>query len=220
MLDCSCLWRPPRCTRGNSGRALRLVSFGVVSNSRSKSREGLRADEARLVALMERYQRGEAAAFEELYDLISGELKGYLLYLCGDPHLAEDCAQECFLQIHRARHTYCPSRPFRPWAYAIARHVYFMDRRSQMRRRHHEYRFPAANWCLPSDIERLACRDDLSKALARLPVEARESLVLHHAFGLSFAEIGALTGSRAGTAKTRSHRALAQMREELSKSHG
>lgn len=159
------------------------------------------------------YQRGDPAAFEELYAQIHGELQSYLAYLCGDSHLAEDCTQECFLQIHRARHTYRPTRPFRPWAYAIARHVYFMDRRSRSRRRHHEYRFPETCWELPRDLELQSHRDDLGKALTTLPLEAREALVLHHAFGLTFAEIGALTGTRPGTARMRSHRALAQLRQ-------
>lgn len=173
------------------------------------------SEEARLTELMQGYQRGEAASFQALYSLVSGELKRYFAYLSGDAHRAEDCLQECFMQIHRVRHTFHPARPFRPWAYAIARNVYFMDRRSSMRRQRHEYRFPESDWYMPKENNGLAHREDLDKVLAGLPLEYREALVLHHAFGFSFKEIGAMTGTRAGTAKARSFRALKQLRKEL-----
>jgi RNA polymerase sigma-70 factor (ECF subfamily) len=171
--------------------------------------------EARLAELMQGYQRGEADSFEELYSLVSGELRRYIAYLSGDAHRAEDCLQECFMQIHRVRHTYHPARPFRPWAYAIARNVFFMERRSRMRRQRHEYRFPVSDWYLPNDSDRLAHREDLDKALAGLSLEYREALILHHAFGFSFTEIGAMTGTRTGTARARCFRALKQLREEM-----
>lgn len=208
------------CVRCTWCCAVDMLSYKVMSTSRSESNNHTRSDDSYLAACMARYQEGDAAAFENLYDRISAELRLYLLYLCGDPELAEDCMQDCFLQIHKVRQTYRPPRPFRPWAFAIARHVYFMMRRSRSRRAYHEHRFPAIDWYRPESPARLACQEDIHKALARLPLEAREALVLHHAFGMSFADIGTMTGIRKGTAKTRSHRALMQIREILGVSNG
>lgn len=165
--------------------------------------------------LMQGYQRGEAAAFEELYALISGEVYSFLALLCGNRERAEDLLQESFLQMHRSRHTYDAARPFRPWAYAIARHVFRMEARSWDRRQWHESRFPAVDWRPPAEIEKVARRDEIENALWRLPVERREAIVLHHAVGLSFAEIGAILGKRAGTVKVAVHRALQGLRKIL-----
>ena len=46
-----------------------------------------------------------------------------------------DQQMETFLRMHRARHTYDPSLPLEPWAYAIARHAFLMERRRAARAR-------------------------------------------------------------------------------------
>jgi RNA polymerase sigma-70 factor (ECF subfamily) len=64
-------------------------------------------------------------------------------------------------------------------------------------------------------VERVAFRESVREALAHLPAERREALILHHALGLSFEEIGNLLGIRAGTAKLQAYRALTRLREIL-----
>src|SRR5687767_1442145 len=88
----------------------------------------------RLRALMREYQAGRFEAFDELYVLLAPTLRRYLLGQTRDTARADDLLQDTFLQLHRARHTYDPSYPLTPWAIAIARHVWLMDRRTQSRR--------------------------------------------------------------------------------------
>jgi len=64
-------------------------------------------------------------------------------------------------------------------------------------------------------VEQLAERQLIHKALAELPGEGREALLLHHFWGFSFQEIGAILGIRAGTAKVRAHRGLKRLRKAL-----
>ena len=90
-----------------------------------------------LLEQMGKYQQGELAAFERFYALLAPRLRQYLTSLTLNAGTAEDLLQEAFLQIHRARHTYRPPNPVAPWAFAIARNVYRMDRRSTGRRRGH-----------------------------------------------------------------------------------
>jgi RNA polymerase sigma-70 factor (ECF subfamily) len=40
-----------------------------------------------------------------------------------DPHEVDDIHQETLIAMHRARHTYDPSRPLEPWLFTIARNV-------------------------------------------------------------------------------------------------
>ena len=163
--------------------------------------------------LMRRYQAGDIEAFDGLYAALASPLRQYLSSLSRDGTLAGDLLQECFLQIHRARRSYRPGLPLRPWVFAIARHVWLMDRRTRARR-------PAADTGLedlpvPADVARLADRQTLARALANVLPDRREALLLHHVWGFTFAEIGQLLGIRADAAKLRSSRGMADLRREL-----
>lgn len=175
------------------------------------------AHEGALCALMMAYQSGEASAFEALYAQLAPAIGGYLRSLCRDPARAEDLLQETFLQVHRSRHTYLPARPVKPWVYAIARNVFLMSRRAAGRRERRETvvgeSFPDVP--VPAEAEGLADRDAVRGALARLPDDRRESLLLHHVWGLSFREIGAVLGVSEAAAKLRAHRGVRRLREIL-----
>ena len=90
--------------------------------------------DAELPALMQAYLDGRIEAFDALYEALAGRIRGYLASLCRDAALADDLAQETFLQMHRSRRTYEPGRPVAPWVFAIAYHVYLMNRRRTGRR--------------------------------------------------------------------------------------
>lgn len=163
------------------------------------------------------YQRGELSAFDELYRHLAPKLRGYLAALTWNRPRAEDLLQETFLQLHRARRSYMPKRPVTPWAFAIARHVYLMDRRSAVRRRKFEVgaidELPEIP--VPAAVEGLAARGILLEALGQLSDDRREAVLLHHVWGFTFGEIGAMLGIREGTAKVRAHRGLQALREQL-----
>lgn len=170
------------------------------------------------VELMVAYQAGDLKAFEAFYHRLSPKLLGYLSSLTWEPGLAEDLLQETFLQIHRSRHTYLPGRPVQPWAFAIARHVFLMDRRARARRRRIESdrveELPEIP--VPSFMAELGTRSELQQALAGLADDRREAVLLHHVWGFSFGEIGRMLGIREGTAKLRAHRAIGALRDSLS----
>ncbi len=178
-----------------------------------------RERDAALAALMVAYQDGDAMAFEALYGEVAGRVLGYLRSLTRDATRAEDLLQETFLQVHRARATWDRGRPVKPWLYAIARNVFLMDRRAAGRRGRHETladdELPDVP--VPADVESLADRDAVRRALARIPPDRREALLLHHVAGLSFEEAGAVLGVTAGAAKVRAHRGVVQLRELLGK---
>ncbi len=174
--------------------------------------------DSELSACMIAYQRGELSAFEQLYSELAPKLRGYLSWLTWNPMLAEDLLQETFLQIHRSRRTYVPPRPVQPWAFAIARHVFLMERRASARRAKFETgqleQLPEIP--VPPAIEQLGTRAAICNALARLGDDRREAVLLHHVWGFSFGEIGAMLGIREGTAKLRAYRAINALRDMLS----
>jgi len=177
-------------------------------------------DDEHLTALMIGYQNGSMDDFEELYDALKQPLVRYLWTFVRNTTVAEDLVQETFLQIHRARRTYTPPRPVRPWIYAITRHVALMHLRSRRRRKEMLANDELPEMPVPPEMEKFADRATLSRYLSELPREGQEVLILHHLIGLSFKEVGKVLGVAAGTAKVRSHRALKALRQRVEERRG
>jgi RNA polymerase sigma-70 factor (ECF subfamily) len=72
---------------------------------------------------MTQYQRADPSALDELVRRISPPLLRYFGASRVGWNDAEDLLQDCWIRIHRSRHTYRSSEPVMPWIYAIARHT-------------------------------------------------------------------------------------------------
>ena len=173
------------------------------------------AEEQKLIALMTNYQKGEMDAFDGLYEALKRPLIRYLWTFVRNQTMAEDLLQETFLQLHRARQTYTPPRPVRPWIYAITRHVALMHLRTLRRRKELLPDEDLPEVPVPPEMDQLADRATIQRLLGTLPRAAQEVLILHHLLGLSFEEVGQILGVASGTAKVRAHRALKAIRKSL-----
>lgn len=174
-----------------------------------------RLDEERLRELMVAYQGGGYEAFEALYASLIGPVRGWLTSVTRDATRAEDLAQDTFLQIHRARHTYDSAYPVMPWVMAIARHVYLMDRRTASRRPLYVSGEQAAERAVPPDVDRRIHGAPVRDALRRISPDRRGAVLLHHVGGWSFREIARKFGISDAAAKLRSSRAVRQLRNVL-----
>lgn len=166
-----------------------------------------------LTAHMTAYQAGSLEAFEALYAALAPPVLAYLASLCRDRDRARDLLQETFLQLHRSRRTYRPELPVRPWVFTIARHVWLMDRRYHNRRPRSDQELTDVP--VPAEVEGLADRDRMRRALDAVLPDRREALLLHHVWGFSFAEVAQMIGIRADAAKLRSSRGMADLRRLL-----
>lgn len=175
------------------------------------------ADEA-LRALMVGYQAGARDAFEELHSELSPVLRRQLLRLARDPSRVDDLLQETFLQIHRARHTYDPAFPVRPWAYAIARHVFLMECRYRNRRGDVACQQPLDEGIqdeTPGHEQAFIARSRLGQALSLLSHSTRQSVLMHHLHGLSFQDIARRLHIGGPALRARASRGMARLREAL-----
>lgn len=177
-------------------------------------------DVDRLIELMIGYQKGSMDAFAALYAELSGPLLRYLWTFVRNRSTAEDLLQETFLQLHRARHTYTPPRPVRPWVYAITRHVALMHLRSTRRRKEYLPDEDLPEVAVTPEMDQLGDRATALRLLAKLPRAGQEVLILHHLLGLSFVEVGSILDLTAGAAKVRAHRALKSLREMIEAEEG
>lgn len=95
------------------------------------------AEETRAADLMRSAQAGDQIAYAELLALLTGATKRVARGRVGNVAWLDDVVQETLLSVHRARHTWDPSRPFGPWFRAIVAHrtvdVYRRERRVSSR---------------------------------------------------------------------------------------
>lgn len=135
--------------------------------------------------------------------------------LVGDAHAAEDVVQETYRSAWTSRDLYDRSRSGRAWLLAILRR-----RVADHWRRRERREVPA-----PADLPHPAAAagdpfgDELSgamqRALARLPEELRETLLLVVVGELSHQEAADLQGIPLGTVLSRVSRARGRLREYL-----
>jgi RNA polymerase sigma-70 factor (ECF subfamily) len=177
------------------------------------------AEDQRIRELMREYQSGRFEAFDEIYAAIAPALRRYLLSQARDAAKADDLVQETFLQIHRARHTYDPSYPLMPWAMAIARHVWLMDRRTLSRRPWAPDDVTAMDLPVRGEAASLAEREEVRRALGQVAPPRRNAVIQHHLLGFSFKEIAERAGIAETAAKLRSSRGIAQLRAILKGPH-
>jgi RNA polymerase sigma-70 factor (ECF subfamily) len=145
-----------------------------------------------------------------LLDEHAAALVLYARQWCAAP---EDVVQEAFVKLAAQR----PS-PVRvvPWLYRVVRNGAISAGRSSRRRRLHEAEAAARvpEWFVPSESARLDT-EAATAALQQLPAEQRETVVAHLWGGLTFEQVGALTGVSSSTAHRRYLSALEALRQKL-----
>ncbi len=158
-------------------------------------------------ALMRRAARGDAGAFDALLGRHETAVFHYLMRLTADRALAEDLAQECWLRVWRARHSYQPTASFRTWLFTVARRL-VLDHAKAPRlpvgplTEGMRGALPGASGPCESALAG-ALERAIADALARLPPEQQEAVVLRDMEGLSYADIARITGCPVGTVKSR-----------------
>jgi RNA polymerase sigma-70 factor, ECF subfamily len=153
--------------------------------------------------------------FEALYRAHVGQVYGLCLRLTGQPALAEDCTQDCFIAAWRALPRFEGRSQFSTWLHRIAVNAVLTQRR---RRRSDPLReadeLDAAALQL-SGGEEAADTIDVERALRRLPPGARDVLVLAGVYGHSHEETAAMLGIAIGTSKAQLHRARRLLATQL-----
>ena len=194
-----------------------------MSTSMSDTLSGTLSDDQ----LMLRYGEGDLAAFRELYRRHQQGLYRFIAWRSPRADWVDDIVQDSWVKLHHARARYRPDASFRTYLYQIARNR-LLD---LLRQQQHllaadlgtgtdgrdvfdvladaAHDVPAPDAVLQSRQQ----RDSLHLALAALPGEQKEAVILQQFCGMSLDDIAAVVAAPVETVKSRLRYAMRKLRE-------
>jgi RNA polymerase sigma-70 factor, ECF subfamily len=160
-----------------------------------------------------RAQQGDRDALGFLFARYADDVCGYVRSIVRDQHEAEDITQQVFAKLIRVIGKYEEREvPFFAWLLRVARNVAVDHLRRQRTIPVEEVRGVNDDSRDQPGTERMA---DLQEALATLPPDQREVLVLRHFAGLSPTEIAERLGRSEGSIHGLHHRGRRALTAEL-----
>jgi RNA polymerase sigma-70 factor (ECF subfamily) len=181
-----------------------------VSKQSTKQRED---KESKLVQeAVAQAKRGDQGAMHFLYVRYAPDLLRYVNSFVHDHHEAEDITQNVFAKLITAIHKYEPTDvPFTAWILRVARNAALDHMRARRAVPTEEVRAEDVGQAQISfDRGR-----DLRNALALLPQDQQEVLVLRHIFGLSPVEIANTLGKSESSVHGLHHRGRRSLKASL-----
>ena len=162
-----------------------------------------------LVALA---RRGNDQAFAELVSRHQSKLRNLLRRLSNDPALADDLAQQVFLEAWLSIENLRSSAAFGFWLKKVAINTWLKHSRSK-----DPLNAVDDKPDVPAIAERSSIDEeiDLDRALAALSKPERLCIVLSYHQGMSHGSIAEFTGMPLGTVKSHINRGTQQLRELL-----
>ena len=170
------------------------------------------AAEALVAAATERAREGDEDALRLLYLLYADNVFGYVLAIVSDEYDAEDITSEVFARLPRAlSHYRVSATPFAAWLLRVARNASLDHLRAQRS-------VPQADVHAQGNVVELHAHerfDDLRAALAALPDDQRQVMLLRLVAGLTPGEVAERLDRSVDAVHALQHRARRRLRTEL-----
>ena len=187
-------------------RLFRKTSLTALTDEQLMSRVGAGQDEK---------------AFNEIYSRHARRVMGFFLRAFRyDEDEAADACQETFMKVWQAAEQFNSTSAFRPWLYTIAYNLC----RSRFRHSEQVERYRAEQLATTADEYTDACELQLDNAtlqralvatLETLPPESRTLFALRFEEELGIAQVAQILGIPEGTVKSRLHRLLNLLKQQL-----
>ena len=152
--------------------------------------------------------------FSELYRTHAGDVHRFVLFLSGDPALADDILSETFIRLWHARDR-VDLTTVKSYLLAIARNLFLADRRLARRMTTLDERAQDAR---PGPERHAHAQLELQTVLAALqtlPEIDRAAVLLRAEEGMSYDEVAAALGISPVAARVKVHRARLKLAEAL-----
>jgi len=175
-------------------------------------------NESQEADLVRRCQAGDEEAFRTLIEQYRGMLFGTAYLMVRDRGLAEDAVQNALVQIWKHLPSFHSKSGVKTWLVRIVINEVkqqFRKKKLSMASLEDASEVPSGQ----ADIETALIRDEerrsLRQALAKLPAEQKEAIVLRYFSSLTIPEIAAAMNKPEGTIKSRLSRALERLNQIL-----
>jgi RNA polymerase sigma-70 factor (ECF subfamily) len=169
-------------------------------------------------ALIDRAIAGSVEAFAALYDRYLVRVYRHVYYHLGNRSDAEDITQQVFLRAWQAMPRYRPTDvPLVGWLLTIAHNlVVSFYRRTRDERPLDLDPVAGADWSDPErELLRTYDRAAVRRAILRLKPDYQRVIVLRFVEGFGYDAIAAILGKTEGNVRMIQHRALAELRRQL-----
>jgi RNA polymerase sigma factor (sigma-70 family) len=166
------------------------------------------------------YQQGDEAAMEAIIYRYHAPIQSYIYRMTNNSNTAEELAQECFIKVCVALKARIMPTQFRPWIYRIATNLCKdLWRKSAFRsevlvEQDKLTSFPEGETVL-SIMEKQWEREEIIQALAELPEDNRQIVVLRFYEDLKLEEIAEIVEMPVNTVKSRLYKSLKRLAQVL-----
>jgi RNA polymerase sigma-70 factor (ECF subfamily) len=162
---------------------------------------------------MQRLCEGDLRAATALFERYQVRLYNFFLRMGYERAASEDLTQTVFERLWKYRQSYQPKTVFHAWIFQIARNVradFHKKNRLQTTELNGSEHFLEIRESVAEEADNIAA---LHLALAKLPADQREILVLTRFQNLKYSEVADILGCTEANAKVKAHRAIKQLRE-------
>lgn len=170
-----------------------------------------------LETLMHLAQKGDKRAYSKLLSKCSLILKGYLIKRLSSIDEVDDVVQEVLVSMHKTRHTYEKSRPFKPWLFSIAKFRLYDHLRKIYKKSDNNATYLneiEINSDLAVTVEGDSY-EELYNAIDNLPPKQAKIIKLMKIEGYTAKEIGNKLDMSESAIKVNAHRAYKKLKETI-----
>ena len=145
-----------------------------------------------------------------------GKIRAFLVRLCKNYDLADDIAQDTFLNAFRKLSNYKGDGSFQGWLFRIAYNNFLQHKRSANRRSKVTEEYAKQYLLIADNYESISAEQiDLEKAMATLNRNEVAAITLCHSYGFSHQEVASILKTPLGTIKTNINRGKSKLRKML-----
>jgi RNA polymerase sigma-70 factor (ECF subfamily) len=166
-------------------------------------------------AIVRRAIEGDERAMRLLWNQHAPHVDAVVRRLAGDPDLAQDIAQEVWIQIFRALPSWRGDAKFSTWIHRVAINRTLNTLRGVKRRTAAETVIEDDTALVEQDAERRMLAQSIDEAVQQLSPGARTVFLLHDVEGYTHEEIAAELGITSGGSKSQLFKARAKLRRLL-----
>jgi RNA polymerase sigma-70 factor, ECF subfamily len=188
------------------------VSSGATEKPARESTDHIRK-------LVERAQKGDRSALEELYLIHFDRIYSYLHVSVGNRHDAEDLTTQTFLKMLESIGRFrWQSAPFSAWLFRIAHNLAMDHFRARKRvQPEEEVPEPIGSEEPSAELEAMQSigRESMLELIDKLSPEQQQVLTLKFVFNFPNADVAKILDKTEGAIKSLQHRALASLQKQL-----